>query len=64
MQEMGATHELLTVAEVAALLQAHPDTVRRWARRGELDVLRIGRRLYFDRDHLRVPPRGGGRTPS
>ncbi|MBI2872514.1 MAG: helix-turn-helix domain-containing protein [Chloroflexi bacterium] len=41
---------LLTVAQVAALLNVHPNTVRRWAELGVLRALRIGprgdRRFY------------------
>lgn len=35
---------LLTVGEVAAMLNCHPNTVRRWAQQGLLKTWRIGRR--------------------
>jgi excisionase family DNA binding protein len=45
----GATHDdssvngnLLTVTQVAELLNAHPHSVRRWADSGLLDCYRIG----------------------
>jgi excisionase family DNA binding protein len=36
--------ELLTVSQVAELLNVHPNTVRRWAAEGSLTAYRIGRR--------------------
>ncbi|MBI2871670.1 MAG: helix-turn-helix domain-containing protein [Chloroflexi bacterium] len=46
----AAAGELLTVAQVAALLNVHPNTVRRWAEIGVLRACRIGprrdRRFY------------------
>ena len=46
--------ELLTVAEVAAWLKVHPNTVRRWAQRGFLKAYRIGPRgdRRFDRTEV------------
>ncbi len=41
---MPADGRLLTVAEVSALLRAHPNSVRRWADMGLLPVYRIGQR--------------------
>lgn len=38
---------LLTDREVAALLAVRPDTVRRWAARGDLPHVRLGRLLRF-----------------
>ena len=35
---------MLTVSEAARLLNAHPNSVRRWADMGLLPVYRIGRR--------------------
>lgn len=41
--------KLLTVAEVAALFQVHPQTVRLWVREGYLPARRVGLRLLrFD----------------
>ena len=36
------TDEWLTVEEVAERLKVDPETVRRWIRRGELEVLSLG----------------------
>ncbi len=36
--------ELLTVGEVSAQLNVHPNTVRRWAKNGSLDAVRMGPR--------------------
>ena len=36
--------ELLTVGQVATLLNVHPNTVRRWAEHGVLYAYRIGTR--------------------
>ena len=36
--------ELLTVGQAAALLNVHPNTVRRWAQQGVLSAYRIGTR--------------------
>ena len=36
--------ELLTVSQIAAFLNVHPNTVRRWDRRGLLNAYRIGPR--------------------
>jgi len=46
--------ELLTVAEVAAWLKVHPNTIRRWAQRGLLRYYRIGPRgdRRFDRTEV------------
>ncbi|MGH3261035.1 MAG: helix-turn-helix domain-containing protein, partial [Trebonia sp.] len=38
---------LLTDRDVAAVLAVRPDTVRRWAARGELPSVRLGRLLRF-----------------
>ena len=46
--------ELLTVAEVAAWLKVHPNTVRRWAQKGLINSYRIGPRRdrRFDRTEV------------
>ena len=36
--------ELLTVSQAAALLNVHPNTVRRWSQNGEVKAYRIGSR--------------------
>jgi len=61
-------HELLSVAEAAALLRVAPSTVRRWVRSGALPGYRVGRqRVALRRDDVAgmvTPTRGGpeGRT--
>lgn len=52
--------ELLTVAEAAAFLKLHSDTVKRKARQGELPAAKIGRQWRFDMDELREWLRNGG----
>lgn len=61
---------LLNVAQVAAMLQLHPETVRTMARRGDLPAIKLGGRTspyrfreaaidaYLERLERR---RGGGR---
>ena len=46
--------ELLTVAEVAAWLKVHPNTIRRWSERGIIKTYRIGPRRdrRFDRTEV------------
>ena len=39
--------QMLTVAEVAHLLQVHPNTVRLWSRIGVLKAYRIGKRRDY-----------------
>jgi excisionase family DNA binding protein len=39
--------ETLTVEQVAEVLGVHPESVRRWAREGDLAAMRWGRRLRF-----------------
>ncbi len=36
--------EMLTVSQVARLLNVHPNSVRRWANQGLLRTYRVGRR--------------------
>ena len=45
---------LLTVKEVAAMLNCHPNTVRRWAQQGLLKTWRVGPRQdrRFPRDDV------------
>ena len=43
---------LLTVEEVAIYLRLQPNTVRGMARRGELPVVKVGRRWRFKRSSL------------
>lgn len=43
------TEPLLTVDEVARYLRLQPSTVRGMARRGELPVVKVGRRWRFKR---------------
>jgi excisionase family DNA binding protein len=44
----------LRPAEVALLLDVQKSTVWRWARKGILPVLRIGKRYYIDAEELSV----------
>ena len=46
---MGDNLELLTVEEVAELLQCHPDSVRRMMRQGRLPAVKVGWRWYVRR---------------
>lgn len=39
---------MMTTQDVANLLRVKPDTVRRWAREGELPVVTLGGVLRFD----------------
>lgn len=43
------TREALTLQEAARILGVHEDTLKNWARRGLLKIIRVGPRL------LRVP---------
>lgn len=54
----------LTVAEVAAQLRVHPDTIRRSIAGGELQAARVGAQLRIDESELErylQSPRGGPR---
>ena len=46
---MGDNLELLTVEEVAELLQIHPDSARRMMPNGTLPAVKIGLRWYLRR---------------
>lgn len=44
--------KFLSFREVGDLYGVHPDTVRRWAREGRIDVHRVGPRMVrIDREH-------------
>jgi excisionase family DNA binding protein len=45
--DRASVRPLLRDAEVAGILSVQPDTVRRWAARGELPCVRLGRLLRF-----------------
>jgi excisionase family DNA binding protein len=48
---MASTGALLTPAELAERLHVSPDTLRRWARRGRIPVIRASTKvLRFDLD--------------
>lgn len=36
--------QLLTISQVAKVLNVHPDTLRRWDKKGKLNALRVGTR--------------------
>jgi excisionase family DNA binding protein len=38
---------LLSAEEAASLLIIHPETLRRWARSGQVPCIRMGRRIAF-----------------
>ncbi len=40
----GQSEQMLTLGDVARLLKVHPNSVRRWAKRGLITVYRIGTR--------------------
>jgi excisionase family DNA binding protein len=44
---------LLTVRQVAARLNVHPGTVRRWVRSGRLPAVKVGRVVRFDQEQVR-----------
>jgi excisionase family DNA binding protein len=46
--------EVMTVAEVAALLRLNPKTVLRGAERGDIPGRRVGRRWVFGRQAIMV----------
>lgn len=48
MRVMPTTDDLMAPSEVAALFDVHPETVRRWARTGRLNGIRLpsGRTKY------------------
>ena len=52
----GAVDELLTVAEVAAILKLNQQTVRNWIDQGSLPALRVGRRVRIRREPCTDPP--------
>ena len=63
------TSELLTVGQVAAWINIHPNTVRRWAELGVLNFYRIGSRgdRRFRRSEIEDVLSGasnGGRSPN
>jgi excisionase family DNA binding protein len=47
-QMLRARTELLTVAELAALLRVADDTIQKWARRRQIPGIRIGNTIRFD----------------
>ena len=46
--------ELLTVAEVAAILKLNPQTVRNWIDQGSLPAVRVGRRVRIRREDFQA----------
>src|SRR5205823_14259202 len=62
MEGTGASHELLSVDEVASYLGVEPITVYRWCRQGRLPALKVGKAWRIRRgaldDFLRRSERG------
>ncbi len=50
----ASSSQMLTVVEVAYLLQVHPNTIRHWCKIGVLKAYRIGRRgnYRFSKPHI------------
>ena len=44
---------LLSAAEVGAIFNRDPRTIRRWVRLGHLQPMRVGRALFFRADAVR-----------
>jgi len=69
MSQDKSQERLLTVSDVARLLQVHPSTIRRWEKQGGLKSYRIGpNSIRFRRDDIhafidlaKTPPRGLGK---
>ena len=51
---LPADLELVPLADVARLWRTKADTVRSWARRGEIPAVHIGRLVYFRPADLRA----------
>lgn len=49
MAERTELAELVSIPELARLWSVHPATVRRWIRAGELETVKVGRRLRVTR---------------
>jgi excisionase family DNA binding protein len=56
-RDLGAAlpPQLLTVEEAAQRLRAHPSTVRRWLKTGELRQVRCGHSVRVDLSSVRKP---------
>ena len=62
---MPEPDELLTLAEVAAMLKLNQQTVRNWIDAGKLPYVRVGRRLRIKRsDFNRLIEQGYSGGPS
>ena len=52
--------ELLTIAQVAKILNVHPTTLRRWDKKGKLKAIRVGtrrgvgERRYYQEDIIKL----------
>ena len=56
---------MLTVPEVARLMQRNPETIRRWIREGKLPASKVGmQHLIAEADLARVNDRAGAAGPS
>ncbi len=52
--------KLLTVPEVAVILQVKPSTIYTWVREGKLPHTRLGRLIRFTLDQIKKSMKGNG----
>jgi Helix-turn-helix domain len=60
----GTTDEMLDVRHAAALVERHPETIRRWVWSGRLSARREGNRLVVSRAEVESLVAGGARRAS
>lgn len=59
----NVSKDLLDVRAAAALVDRHPETIRRWVWSGRLAASKRGNRLLVDRDELRAAAGEGRESP-